>query len=89
MGGVILRDATDLPREDYHALRNALLEWRDAGEPNPVIPHDVDLDGDGVVDGFGLDENDDLVYVKGVALGDTVSESTGGGIETNREVLDG
>ncbi|WP_439593882.1 hypothetical protein [Microbacterium sp.] len=84
----IIGPATDLPREDYRALRDALLAWKAEGIASPIIPHDIDVDGDGIVDGFGLDDADELVYVKGVPLEETVAQSTGGGVETDREAVD-
>lgn len=55
----------------------ALKKWKDDGVENPTIPSDVDLDGDGVVDAFGLDENDQLIFISGIKLTDTVYRSDG------------
>jgi len=71
----------DLPREDQAQLKAALLQWKSAGQANPVIPADVDVDGDGTVDGYGLGPFGDLVYVVGVPIKDTVYEADGSGME--------
>jgi hypothetical protein len=62
----------DVPLEDQAQLLISLRQWRDEGNPNPLIPTDVDVDGDGVVDAFGLDDAGQLVYVSGASLADTV-----------------
>jgi hypothetical protein len=64
---------SDLFDDDRQALTEALRRWRLAGEANPLIPIDADLDGDGVADAWGLDSFSNLVLVPGVALADTVS----------------
>lgn len=74
-----------IPAEDQAQIRRSLLEWRASGETNPMIPLDGDVDGDGVADAFALDTFGNLVIVPAVAIVDTVSLSTGGGIETDRE----
>lgn len=66
-----------LTRKDRKALRGMLLAERDRGVAVPLIPADVDIDGDGIVDAFGLDENDEVIVISGVALEHTVFESTG------------
>lgn len=63
--------------EDAQAIKEILLQWRSEGVENPLLPADVDLDGDGIADSFGLDENDELVVVRGVKLEDTVYVSEG------------
>jgi hypothetical protein len=75
--------ASALTPADEVALTAALHAWRDSGNPNPLIPT-TDLDGDGLNDAWGLDADGLLILVPGVAVEDTVSESTGGGIETDR-----
>lgn len=65
---------TDLDRQ---VLRSALLAERADGVTNPLIPMDVDVTGDGVVDAWGLDGNDELVVVEGVALAGTTYVSEG------------
>lgn len=63
--------------EDAEAIRAALLNWKASGNPNPMIPMEVDVDGDGIVDSFALDENDNLIVVTGAKLADTVYVSDG------------
>lgn len=67
----------DLPQEDIAALTECLQRWRDAGVAEPLIPHSVDVDGDGQADAFSLDASGQLVFVRGVALADTVYQATG------------
>lgn len=69
--------ASRLSREDYAVTKEALLNWRQEGVANPLIPSDVDIDGDGIVDAYGLDENDEVIFVSGIALDDTVYLSEG------------
>lgn len=68
----------DLPDEDKTALRDALLTWKNDGVANPLIPLDHDVDGDGIVDSWGLDDNDQLILVPGVHIDTTVSIAVGG-----------
>lgn len=63
--------------DDQAAIRDILLAWKKEGNPNPLLPADVDVDGDGIVDSFGLDENDNVIIVHGVALAGTVYVSDG------------
>lgn len=72
-----------LTDEDRAVIRASLLAEREAGMPVPLLPMDVDVDGDGIVDSFGLDENDEVVVVSGVALEHTlyVSEGDDVGVE--------
>lgn len=70
---------SDVSIEDQFALHAALLQWKNEGVVNPLIPFDLDLDGDGITDSFGLNENEELVIVSGVKVEDTVYESTGDG----------
>lgn len=60
-------DINTLPEEDRQVLQAALYGMKMAGLP-ALIPLEVDLDGDGVADAFGLDEDDELVFVSGVRL---------------------
>lgn len=71
--------ATDitLTDEDRACIRGVLLGWRADGVERPLVPLDVDIDGDGVVDAFGLDDHDEVVLVSGATLGDTVYRSDG------------
>lgn len=66
-----------LADEDREVIRSILLAERERGIAVPLLPADVDLDGDGTVDSFGLDENDEVVIVSGVALEHTVYVSEG------------
>lgn len=66
-----------LTDEDREVMRAALLAERASGVAHPLIPADVDLDGDGTCDSFGLDENDEVVVVPGVPIADTVFLSLG------------
>ena len=68
---------TNLTPEDEAAVKAILLQWREAGNENPLLPADVDLDGDGTHDSFGLDENGNVIVVSGVTLSDTVYVSDG------------
>jgi hypothetical protein len=61
--------ATD---EDHVAIRDILLQWKAEGNENPLLPMDVDVDGDGIVDSFGLDKDDNVIVVSGTKLEDTV-----------------
>ena len=63
--------------EDAAAIKAILLQWKSEGVENPLLPADVDLDGDGVADSFGLDSFGELVVVRGVKLEDTVYVSEG------------
>lgn len=67
----------DLPRDDQLALVAALRVWQGEGNENPMIPCDMDADGDGSTDAYGLGALGELVYVTGASLGDTVFEATG------------
>ena len=66
-----------ITREDAEAIKSILLQWRTEGVENPLLPMDVDVDGDGIVDSFGLDENDEVVVVLGRPLKETVYLSEG------------
>ena len=71
--------------EDVTTIRDILLQWKSEGVENPLLPADVDIDGDGIVDSFGLDENDNVIIVSGAKLTDTVYESEGDDI-THKEM---
>lgn len=66
-----------LTDEDREAVRQILLAERARGVPHPLLPVDVDIDGDGVADAFGLDEDAQVVVVSGVQLAQTVYVSDG------------
>ena len=63
--------------EDRDAIKAVLLMYRASGDPNPLLPADVDLDGDGIVDSFGLDLNDEVIVVRGAEIKNTVYVSDG------------
>lgn len=63
--------------EDAAAIKAILLQWKSEGNPNPLLPADVDIDGDGIVDSFGLDENDNVIVVSDTKLEDTVYVAEG------------
>jgi len=67
----------ELSKEDRDVIRDILLGYREEGESVPLLPLDVDLDGDGITDAWGLDENDEVVLVSGQKLKDTVYVSDG------------
>lgn len=74
-------EQSKLSPEDRENLRTSLRAWQAEGVKRPLIPMDVDLDGDGIADSWGLDSFGELVVVSGVDLGETVYESDGSGIE--------
>ena len=82
----IIREVTeaDLPLKDRQQLVIALTGWMRDGIKDPRIPFNEDVDGDGIVDCFAIDDFDRLVLVRGERLEDTVSVSAGGGVETER-----
>lgn len=63
--------------EDAAAIKAILLQWKSEGNPNPLLPADVDIDGDGIVDSFGLDENNNVIVVSDTKLEDTVYVAEG------------
>lgn len=71
---------SQLTEEDRVFITGFLRQQKAEGNPNPLLAEDVDLDGDGITDAFGLDENGELVFVSGASLADTTYESTGGDI---------
>ena len=66
-----------LTKEDEISIRSILLAERARGIANPLLPADVDIDGDGIVDSFGLDAFGNVVVVPGVKLKNTVFRSDG------------
>ena len=71
--------------EDQAAIKSILLQWKEEGNPNPLLPMDVDIDGDGIVDSFGLDENDEVIVVSGAKLEDTVYVSEGDDVDLEKD----
>jgi hypothetical protein len=69
---------SELPVQDREVLTAALKSLKDSGVP-PLIPLDVDLDGDGIVDAWGLDDEGNLIVVKGQPIAETSYEADGEG----------
>lgn len=63
--------------EDLVAIRQILLGYKAEGNPNPLLPLNVDLDGDGKTDAYGLDAEDNVILVSGAPLEETVYVSDG------------
>ncbi len=75
---------------DRSAIKGILEQWRESGVLNPLLPMDVDVDGDGIVDAWGLDEDGEVVVVSSTSLPYTVYESDGDDvIEHEGEPTDG
>ncbi|UDG78655.1 lysin A [Microbacterium phage Neptune] len=70
-----------LEPEDREIITSALRDWAKDGVERPLIPMDVDVDGDGIVDAWGLDAFGNLIVVSGIDLKDTVYVADGSGIE--------
>ncbi|QWY84467.1 hypothetical protein SEA_QUADZERO_22 [Microbacterium phage QuadZero] len=71
----------DVPIEDQVQLLACLKQWKAEGQVNPMIPCDIDADGDGTTDAFGLGPFGDLVFVTQVPVKNTVYEADGSGLE--------
>lgn len=67
----------EIPVEDRETIRESLLARKAEGVERPLIPLNVDIDGDGICDAFGLNALGALVLVSGASLADTVWESDG------------
>lgn len=61
-----------LSPEDLEAIKQILTSYKLDGVENPLLPTDVDIDGDGIADAFGLDSNGNVILVTAVSLADTV-----------------
>lgn len=61
-----------LDKEDHDFIKSLLLAQREKGNENPLLPMDVDVDGDGVADSYGLDESGEVIVVRGTKLEDTL-----------------
>lgn len=72
-----MAEAPELSAEDRTAIQGVLLQWRAGGVNVPLLPMDVDVDGDGLNDAWGLDENDEVVFVPSTPLHFTVYKSDG------------
>lgn len=70
----------ELPKEDRALIKQILVGYREEGNEHPLLPLNVDLDGDGITDAWGLDDNDDVVLVSGRPLAETVYVSDGNDI---------
>lgn len=66
-----------LTAEDREVIRQILTAERERGNQNPLLPADVDLDGDGIADSFGLDDAGEVILVPGVQLTDTLYVAEG------------
>lgn len=66
-----------LSTEDLEAIKEILTSYKEAGVENPLLPTDIDVDGDGITDSFGLDDEGNVIRVSGVSLDDTVYVATG------------
>lgn len=67
----------ELKAEDLETIKSILEGYKAEGVVNPLLPTDVDMDGDSIADAFGLDADGNVVLVSGVSLDDTVYVSTG------------
>jgi hypothetical protein len=74
-----------IPQADQDELKAALQTWQKDGTENPLIPVDVDVNGDGKPDAVGLDKDGNLIAVTDADLSDTVYESDGSGVEVGGE----
>lgn len=72
--------------EDLVVIKGILLQYREEGVENPLLPLNVDIDGDGIVDSYGLDENDEVILVSGAKLEDTVYVSDGDDVRDHPDV---
>ncbi|QGH73985.1 lysin A [Microbacterium phage Hiddenleaf] len=69
-----------LQPEDREIILAALRDWQQDGVERPLIPMDVDVDGDGIVDAWGLDSFGNLIVVSGIDLKETVYVADGSDI---------
>lgn len=67
----------ELKAEDLEAIKQILISYKLDGVDNPLLPTDVDMDGDGIADAFGLDADENVILVSGVSLDDTVYVADG------------
>lgn len=63
--------------EDLVAIKMILVGYKSEGVEKSLLPINVDIDGDGICDAYGLDENDEVILVSGASLTDTVYVSDG------------
>ena len=71
---------------DLVTIKTILEGYRSEGVENPLLPMNVDIDGDGIADAYGLDANDEVIVVSGVTLTDTVYVSDGDDIRDHPDV---
>lgn len=69
-----------LTPEDEKQIRDILVAWREEGVAEPLLPMDVDVDGDGIVDSWGLGPDGSVVVVTSRSLEETVFRSDGDGL---------
>ena len=62
---------------DLVTIKMILEGYKSEGIENPLLPMNVDIDGDGIADAYGLDDNGEVCIVSGVDLKDTVYVSDG------------
>ena len=62
---------------DLVTIKMILEGYKSEGVENPLLPMNVDIDGDGIADAYGLDEHGEVCIVSGVNLTDTVYVSNG------------
>lgn len=67
----------EMPDRDVEAIRDILEGWKADGNENPLLPMDVDIDGDGKTDAFGLDADGNVIVVSECDLDSTVYVSEG------------
>lgn len=70
-------DENTLTEEDEAVIRGLLEDQARAGAERPLLPLDVDIDGDGIADAWGLGDDGQVVLVPGVPLASTCYLSDG------------
>jgi hypothetical protein len=71
----------DLSPEDHDALVAVLKGWEEEGQLSPKLPLGYDVDQDGAIDAWALDEEGNLILTNVETIGETVFVSDGDGIE--------
>ena len=67
---------------DLVTIKGILEGYKAEGIEKPLLPMNVDIDGDGIADAYGLDENGEVCIVSGVSLEHTVYVSDGDDIRS-------
>ena len=67
----------EISDEDREFIRELLVRQQQAGVESPMLPLNVDVDGDGIVDAFALDADGNVTLVSNVPLDATMYEATG------------